>query len=68
MLDKKFKELNWHNKISILFHIAEGLSEIHKNHFVHKDFHSGNIVNETKISSYITDFGLCKPVSQNDKE
>ncbi|RIB17712.1 hypothetical protein C2G38_2186574 [Gigaspora rosea] len=28
---------------------------------VHKDFHSGNIVNRF----YITDFGLCKPVSQD---
>ncbi|RHZ82020.1 hypothetical protein Glove_114g21 [Diversispora epigaea] len=68
MLDKKFKELNWHNKISILFHIAEGLSEIHKNHFVHKDFHSGNIVNDTLTKPYISDFGQCKQVFEKNPE
>ncbi|RHZ76241.1 hypothetical protein Glove_199g14 [Diversispora epigaea] len=30
---------------------------------MHKDFHPGNIV-----SCYITDFGLCKPVSEKDSE
>jgi serine/threonine protein kinase len=35
---------------------------------MHKDFHSGNIVNQTLTLSYITDFGLCKPVSENDPE
>ncbi|RHZ45136.1 hypothetical protein Glove_689g15 [Diversispora epigaea] len=47
---------------------ALGLDRIHETGLMHKDFHSGNIVNETKISSYITDVGLCKPISQNDKE
>ncbi|RHZ84248.1 hypothetical protein Glove_84g107 [Diversispora epigaea] len=68
MLDSKFKELNWHDKIRILFHIAEGLSEIHKNHFVHKDFHSGNIVNDTLTKPYIADFGLCKQVFEKNPE
>ncbi|RHZ45133.1 hypothetical protein Glove_689g26 [Diversispora epigaea] len=45
-----------------------GLDRIHKRGLIHKDFHCGNIFNETKISSYITDFGLCQPISQNDKE
>ncbi|RHZ81784.1 hypothetical protein Glove_117g439 [Diversispora epigaea] len=35
---------------------------------MHKDFHSGNIVNQTLTLSYITDFGLCKPVTENDPE
>ncbi|RHZ76290.1 hypothetical protein Glove_199g130 [Diversispora epigaea] len=68
MLNSSFKKLTWHYKIKNLFYIALGLASIHKTGLIHKDFHSGNIVNETKISSYITDFGLCKPVSQNDKE
>ncbi|RHZ57702.1 hypothetical protein Glove_384g12 [Diversispora epigaea] len=68
MLNSSFKKLTWHHKIKNLFYIASGLARIHKTGLIHKDFHSGNIVNETKISSYITDFGLCNPVSQNDKE
>ncbi|RHZ45211.1 hypothetical protein Glove_687g8 [Diversispora epigaea] len=35
---------------------------------MHKDFHPGNIVNQTISLSCITDFGLCKPVSENDPE
>ncbi|RHZ72467.1 hypothetical protein Glove_242g201 [Diversispora epigaea] len=37
---------------------------------MHKDFHSGNIVNQslTRTRSYITDFGLCKPLTENDPE
>ncbi|RIB30207.1 kinase-like domain-containing protein, partial [Gigaspora rosea] len=52
-------------KVAILFYIADGLYTIHEAKLVHKDFHSGNIVNENMFSSYITDFGLCKPVSQD---
>ncbi|RHZ85681.1 hypothetical protein Glove_63g25 [Diversispora epigaea] len=66
MLNNKFKELSWHDKISILLHIAEGLSEMHKNHFVHKDFHSGNIVNDNLTKPYITDFGLCEQIFEKN--
>jgi len=68
MLNGAFKKLTWNDKIKNLYYIALGLDRIHKTGLMHKDFHSGNIVNETKISSYITDFGLCKPVTENDPE
>ncbi|RHZ78352.1 hypothetical protein Glove_165g133 [Diversispora epigaea] len=68
MLNSKFKELTWKTKIENLYYIALGLAKVHETGLMHKDFHSGNIVNETKISSYITDFGLCKPVTENDPE
>ncbi|RHZ83828.1 hypothetical protein Glove_87g249 [Diversispora epigaea] len=68
MLNSNFKELTWENKIKNLFYIALGLAKIHETGLMHKDLHSGNIVNETKTSSYITDFGLCKPVTENDPE
>ncbi|RHZ84010.1 hypothetical protein Glove_86g46 [Diversispora epigaea] len=68
MLNSNFKELTWRNKIENLYYIALGLVKIHETGLMHKNFHSGNIVNETKISSYITDFRLCKPVTENDPE
>ncbi|RHZ63033.1 hypothetical protein Glove_333g6 [Diversispora epigaea] len=68
MLNSNFEKLTWHNKIKNLFYIAFGLAKIHEIGLMHKDFHSGNIVNETKTSSYITDFGLCQPVTENDPE
>ncbi|RIB08474.1 kinase-like domain-containing protein [Gigaspora rosea] len=64
LLDSKYNDLKWNYKIIILCNIANGLNTIHKAKLMHKDFHSGNIVNENMVSSYITDFGLCKPVSQ----
>ncbi|RHZ73892.1 hypothetical protein Glove_228g55 [Diversispora epigaea] len=68
MLNNNFNELTWKNKIENLYYIALGLVKIHETGLMHKDFHSGNIVNETLNSSYITDFGLCKPVTENDPE
>ncbi|RIB19040.1 kinase-like domain-containing protein [Gigaspora rosea] len=65
LLDNKCNDLSWHHKIFILFYIAEGLVATHNANLVHKDFHSGNIVNEDMYNSYITDFGLCKPVSKD---
>jgi serine/threonine protein kinase len=65
LLDSKYGELNWASKVANLYFIADGLNTIHKAKLVHRDFHSGNIVNENIFSSYITDFGLCKPASQD---
>ncbi|RIB19773.1 kinase-like domain-containing protein [Gigaspora rosea] len=64
LLDNKYNDLSWQHKINNLWLMARGLVAIHNANLVHKDFHSGNIVNENIYSSYITDFGLCKPVSQ----
>ncbi|RHZ82453.1 hypothetical protein Glove_109g159 [Diversispora epigaea] len=68
MLNNEFKELTWHLKSLILSYVVRGLKNIHEIGLMHKDFHSGNIVNQSRISCYITDFGLCKPVSENDPE
>ncbi|RIB10401.1 kinase-like domain-containing protein [Gigaspora rosea] len=64
-LNNKYNDLSWEQKIINLYYIAKGLAAIHKSNLAHKDFHSGNIVNESMCSSYITDFGLCRPVFQD---
>ncbi|RHZ44158.1 hypothetical protein Glove_756g14 [Diversispora epigaea] len=68
ILNNKFKSLTWQNKICILISIVQGLKNIHEMDLMHKDFHSGNIVNQDLALSYITDFGLCKPVTENNPE
>ncbi|RHZ76309.1 hypothetical protein Glove_199g209 [Diversispora epigaea] len=68
MLNNKFKKLTWKRKYKILSKIVIGLTNIHEMGLMHKDFHPGNIVNQTLTLSYITDFGLCKPVTENDPE
>ncbi|RHZ84529.1 hypothetical protein Glove_79g13 [Diversispora epigaea] len=67
-LNRNFSELTWNTKIEILLTIVNELKNIHKMGLMHKDFHSGNIVNKTLTDCYITDFGLCKPVSENNPE
>ncbi|RHZ71586.1 hypothetical protein Glove_256g199 [Diversispora epigaea] len=68
VLNNKFKKLTWQKKSLILFEIVEGLTNIHEMGLMHKDFHPGNLVNQSTLSCFITDFGLCKPVSENDPE
>ncbi|RIB16289.1 kinase-like domain-containing protein [Gigaspora rosea] len=65
LLDSRYHMLNWICKIDNLRYISQGLRAIHKAKLVHKDLHSGNIVNQSYFDPYITDFGLCKPVSQD---
>src|SRR5277367_6486270 len=64
LLDKRYETLTLDQKIFILYFIAKGLNQIHEAGLIHKDFHSGNIVNRS-IIPLITDFGLCRPVSEN---
>ncbi|RHZ62900.1 hypothetical protein Glove_334g88 [Diversispora epigaea] len=66
LLNNKFKKLTWRKKYNILLEVVIGLINIHEMDLVHKDFHSGNIVNQNFSRCYITDFGLCKPVTEND--
>src|SRR5581483_11575808 len=61
-LNKNFNSMNWKNKFQTLWEIAIGLSNIHKNRLIHRDFHSGNILDN--YNHYITDLGLCKPADE----
>src|SRR5260363_332895 len=65
LLNSKYGKLNWSSKVANLYYIANRLNTIHKAKLVHKDFHFGNIVNQNMFNSYISDFGLCKLVSQD---
>ncbi|RIB01615.1 hypothetical protein C2G38_2127193 [Gigaspora rosea] len=62
LLDNRYKDLSWRHKILNLYYITEGLVAIHEANLVHKDIHFGNIVNNNTYSSFITDFGLYRPV------
>jgi serine/threonine protein kinase len=61
--------LSFKSKLSQLLTIAEGLKSIHEKELIHRDFHSGNILNRkifSNILCYITDLGLCQPVNKTD--
>ncbi|CAB4441443.1 unnamed protein product [Rhizophagus irregularis] len=70
-LQKKFTEIDWNQKLSILYDISGGLRGVHISNFIHRDFHSGNILVNNLNNDYITrtfykigDLGLSR--STND--
>ncbi|GES84076.1 kinase-like domain-containing protein [Rhizophagus clarus] len=64
--------LTWEQKLLMLKDIALGLEEIHSMKLIHRDFHSGNILQNISqtdgtIKTFITDLGLCRPIDQTLK-
>ncbi|GES80830.1 kinase-like domain-containing protein [Rhizophagus clarus] len=71
-LQKYFVKITWAEKIKILTDFSYGLQIIHKNNFIHRDIHSGNILlsnlwkNEMLKQIHcwqIGDLGLSQPAS-----
>ena len=64
-LKTNFSNLKWNEKLSFLYFIAHNLIIIHYRNYIHKDLHSGNILqfNTTYASSKITD--LSNKIIQN---
>ncbi|CAB4446065.1 unnamed protein product [Rhizophagus irregularis] len=65
---ENFAEITWNKeKLGILWQISEGLDTIHKAEFIHRDFHSGNILanlsNAKKHRWQIADLGLSQPAN-----
>ncbi|CAI2174855.1 1656_t:CDS:2 [Funneliformis geosporum] len=67
-LDKNYYSIPWIEKLYILNNIAKGLSNIHEKGFVHRDFHSGNILKGDGFDALITDLGLSRPADQDQKD
>ncbi|RIB23032.1 kinase-like domain-containing protein [Gigaspora rosea] len=67
-----FRELNWKSKLNQLFDISQNLTKIHNAGYVHRDFHSGNILQNQYINgnllSYIADLGLSRKKDESDLE
>ncbi|CFW93055.1 putative Non-specific protein-tyrosine kinase [endosymbiont DhMRE of Dentiscutata heterogama] len=66
-LQSENDKLSLENKFRRLWFIAMGLNKIHQQNLIHRDFHSGNILNNQR-SSYITDLGLSRLVSSQNRE
>uniref|UniRef100_U9UUC3 Protein kinase domain-containing protein n=1 Tax=Rhizophagus irregularis (strain DAOM 181602 / DAOM 197198 / MUCL 43194) TaxID=747089 RepID=U9UUC3_RHIID len=66
-LREQFTNITWDKrKISILWQIAKGLETIHNAKFIHRDFHSGNMLIDLSYDKahqwQIGDLGLSQPV------
>ncbi|EXX69563.1 Cdc15p [Rhizophagus irregularis DAOM 197198w] len=69
-LHDNFTNITWKEKLYILWRISDGLQTIHEKDFIHRDFHSGNILIEIiengscKVDQYlIGDLGLSQPAN-----
>ena len=63
-LKNNYSKLSWEDKLYKLRNISGGLYHIHYQNLVHRDFHSGNILNGSTIyKTFVTDLGLSKLVN-----
>ena len=67
-IKNNYNELNLHDKLKLFSQIVRGLKAIHSKGFIHKDLHSGNVLNWDNSDCNITDLGLCRPVNKQDDE
>ncbi|KLL01724.1 MAG: hypothetical protein MRERC_7c007 [Mycoplasmataceae bacterium RC_NB112A] len=77
VLQSKNNKLSFKDKLENLKDIAYGLDHIHKQNLVHRDLHSGNILNNNSsfnirakkfYHSLITDLGLSQPANFQKQE
>ena len=70
-LKTNFSNLKWSYKLNFLNNIADNLKTIHNRNYIHKDLHSGNILqfNNNKYSedgnTKITDLGLAQSINNS---
>jgi serine/threonine protein kinase len=58
-----FSNCSWSQRITMLYYIAQGLGNIHSAGLIHRDFHTGNILQMSHNYSYIGDLGLSMGVN-----
>ncbi|KAG9303186.1 hypothetical protein G9A89_003527, partial [Geosiphon pyriformis] len=66
-LAKNLHSTSWPDKLEIAQDIAFGLDSIHSSGMVHRDLHSGNILQYVKDEVTIGDLGLCQPTNTNNE-
>jgi serine/threonine protein kinase len=62
---ENYRQLNWEKRINILLKISMALQDIHSSGFVHRNFHSGNILQTDKDTPKISDIALPKYTVNN---
>src|ERR1044071_2147065 len=67
-LTKNFYNIKWSEKLQILRNILAGLSHLHNQEILHRDFHSGNILYENDWDVVISDLGISKSSTDNDSD
>ena len=67
-MNKNYKNFKWMKKLYALNSIIRGLKKIHQNHMVHRNFHTGNLLQMgfSVVDCRISDMGLCGSVNNVD--
>ena len=72
VLSSNFNNILWGEKIGILSSLTMDLKNLHGLGYFHKDFHSGNILRESRDGlnnlSYISDFELSGPPNEQKSD
>jgi serine/threonine protein kinase len=73
ILSNNYNNILWKKKLNLLYNIASDLLSLHKLGYFHKDFHSGNILQNynnyhNKNTTYISDFGLSGPSNEQKSD
>lgn len=55
---REISQMKWKDKLTILLDIACDLKTIHFKNLIHRDLHSGNILQNSLYDAYIADLGL----------
>src|ERR1051325_9713133 len=64
-LQQNHNQILWKERIQIAYDIIDALDKIHKEHSIHRDLHSGNILYKQYWS--ISDLGFCGPADKSSK-
>ncbi|PKY28299.1 kinase-like protein, partial [Rhizophagus irregularis] len=67
-LQKNFREIKWKDKENFLWLIINGLQNIHNSKFIHRDFHSGNVLVKSINYCEVGDLGLSRPTNDNSSD
>ncbi|POG74000.1 kinase-like domain-containing protein [Rhizophagus irregularis DAOM 181602=DAOM 197198] len=67
-LQKNFREIKWKDKLNFLEIIINGLYNIHEENFIHRDFHSGNVLVNSSKDCKVGDLGLSRPANDNSSD
>ena len=68
VLSSNFNNMSWKEKMIQLSYLATDLKSLHELGYLHRDFHSGNILQITYTGSYISDFGLSGPSNEQKSD
>ncbi|RIB01913.1 kinase-like domain-containing protein [Gigaspora rosea] len=61
-------QMEWEHKLELLNEIISNLEAIHSQGYIHRDLHSGNILQDNLHNAYISDLGLSSSDSAQKQE